>query len=349
MPTLLIDTQPLKHINTGMGQVCLNLGLELIKQRPEGWELTFLVPKGKEGFFGPSVQYKVATEWLRHWRTTGYDVWHCLHQGSKFLPAKSTSLVYTILDLNYLIHPSYSDQQKVKQKKRYQDRVNRASVITTISHYVADDVRQQLIVPPSTPIQVTYLGAHVPANIQSVSPTFRPDGPFLLFMGVVDPRKNVHTLLPLLEAFPEYKLVLAGEPKADYAADLLASARLMGVADRLILPGSVDENTKWWLYAHCEAFLFPSLLEGFGLPVVEAMALGKPVFSSDKMSLPEVAGPDAFYFRSFEPEAMIDTFRTGMATYQNDPDYSNRLRQFSQQFRWENVAATYWRIYQNMV
>ncbi|MBO0952026.1 glycosyltransferase family 4 protein [Fibrella forsythiae] len=349
MPKLFVDTQPLKHINTGMGQVCLNLSKELIRQCPANWEITFLVPKGKEGFFGPSVQYKVATEWLRHWRTTGYDVWHCLHQGSKFLPAQSTSLVYTILDLNYLIHPSYTDKQKAKQKKRYQARVDQASVVTTISEYVANDVRQQLTLPPATPVEVTYLGANVPDNIQSLSPSFRPDGPFLLFMGVVDPRKNVHTLLPILAASPAYKLVLAGDMKPDYVADLLASARQMGVADRLILPGSVDEATKWWLYAHCDAFLFPSLLEGFGLPVVEAMALGKPVFSSDKMSLPEVGGPDAFYFRSFEPQAMIDTFQAGMATYANDPAYPDRLRAFSQQFRWENVAATYWRIYTGLV
>ncbi|RYF68513.1 MAG: glycosyltransferase family 1 protein, partial [Cytophagaceae bacterium] len=220
-----------------------------------------------------------------------------------------------------------------------------ASVITTISEYVANDVRRQLTVPPATPIEVTYLGANVPTDVQSLVPSFRPDEPFLLFMGVVDPRKNVHTLLPILTAFPAYKLVLAGDMKPDYVAEMLASAKQMGIADQLILPGSVDEATKWWLYAHCDAFLFPSLLEGFGLPVVEAMALGKPVFSSDKMSLPEVGGPDTFYFRSFEPQDMIDTFRAGMATYQNDPTYADRLRAFSQQFRWENVAATYWRIY----
>ena len=81
MPTLFIDTQPLKNVNTGMGQVCLNLGTELIRQRPPGWDITFLVPKGKVGFFGPTVQYRVATEWLRHWRPSGYDICHCMHQG----------------------------------------------------------------------------------------------------------------------------------------------------------------------------------------------------------------------------------------------------------------------------
>ncbi len=115
------------------------------------------------------------------------------------------------------------------------------------------------------------------------------------------------------------------------------------------MPGPIDEATKWWFYAHCEAFLFPSLLEGFGIPVVEAMAFGKPVFSSSLTSLPEVGGSEAIYFPSFDAETVVETFREGMEAYRNDPGMPERLRRQSQQFRWEIAAATYWNLYQKHV
>ncbi len=95
--------------------------------------------------------------------------------------------------------------------------------------------------------------------------------------------------------------------------------------------------------------LFPSLHEGFGLPVIEAMAFGKPVFSSNLTSLPEVGGSEAFYFPSFEPDVVVKTFRQGMATYESDPAIPNRLRAHSRQFTWEAAAAHYWQLYQDVL
>ena len=257
-------------------------------------------------------------------------------------------MVYTILDLNYLAMPDYSNQRKVRQKARYQHRIDRASVVTTISDYVAQDVRRQMVMPPATPLEVIYCGVDVPTGAPATPPAVCPQGPFLFFVGMIHPNKNVHTLLPLLKAFPHYRLVLAGPDHGTYGAQIREQARQMGVGDRLLMPGTIDEPTKWWLYAHCDALLFPSLLEGFGLPVVEAMAFGKPVFCSTATSLPEVGGPDAFYFPSFEPETIVETFRRGMAAYCANPALPDRLRQHSQRFRWDTIAADYWRLYQSV-
>ncbi|GAB3507514.1 hypothetical protein GCM10027341_42190 [Spirosoma knui] len=337
------------NLTSGLGQVCLHLGHELIRQQPPGWELTFLVPHNQVGMFGPTVRYIVASRWRRFWRPWSYDVWHCLYQGSRFLPLGKTALVYTILDLNYLSLPIYSDQRKARQKKRYQWRINQSAVVTTISNYVAQDVRQQLVIPNDTPLEVIYCGVDVPTNTPQTPPAIPPDKPFLFFIGMLQPYKNVHTLLPLLKAFPEYQLVLAGPDNNAYRGQILEQAKQMGVSDRLLMPGPIDESTKWWFYANCEAFLFPSLLEGFGLPVVEAMAFGKPVFCSPLTSLPEVGGQEAFYFPSFDEEAVIDTFRKGMTAYRNDPDMPDRLRQRSRMFRWDTIAADYWKLYQRIL
>jgi glycosyltransferase involved in cell wall biosynthesis len=112
------------------------------------------------------------------------------------------------------------------------------------------------------------------------------------------------------------------------------------------MPGAVDEATKLWLYAHCEAFLFPSLSEGFGLPVAEAMTFGKPVFISNLTSLPEVGGEDAFYFENFEPESMAQVVGEGLRDFQRNALRRERLRQRAARFSWRSVAAEYWKLYQ---
>lgn len=351
MPRLFLETERMANINSGLGQVCLHLGRELVRQRLPDWEITFLVPPDQVGVFGDSaaVEYITATRWRRVWHPWKFDVWHCLYQGTRYLPMRPTRLIYTILDLNYLSLTEFSEQRRARQKRRYQHCIDRAKAVTTISDYVARDVRQQLTVPPATPLQTIYCGVETPDSQPITPPSVRPDGPFLFFIGMIQPYKNVHTLLPLLKAYPNYRLVVAGPDDRPYGEQMREQARQLGVADRLLMPGPIDEATKWWLYDHCDAFLFPSLMEGFGLPVVEAMRFGKPVFCSPLTSVPEVGGPDAFYFPSFEPEAVVETFRRGMDTYKTDPAMPDRLKAHSQQFRWETIAEAYWKLYQNVL
>jgi glycosyltransferase involved in cell wall biosynthesis len=349
MPSLFLDTERMSNLTSGLGQVCLHLGQELVRQQPPGWELTFLVPKNLVGVFGPSAKYIVASRWRRVIHPWTFDVWHSLYQGSRFLPQRKSKLVYTVLDLNYLSMPDYSDARKAKQKQRYQRAIDQATVVTTISAYVARDVKHQLVVPPATPVEVIYCGVNTHASMPAQPPSIKPDKPFLYFIGMLQFYKNVHAMLPILKAFPEYQLVLAGPDKPAYNQQIRKQAQQLGVIDRVLIPGPVDEATKWWLYANCEAFLFPSRLEGFGIPVVEAMSFGKPVFSSSLTSLPEVGGDEAFYFPDFDPDTVVEVFRSGMATYRNDPAMPDRLRAQSQKFSWAVVAADYWKLYQRIL
>lgn len=348
MPHLFLDTERMVNLTSGIGQLSLHLGRELVRQKPADWDMTFLVAPDQVGIFGDLVQYRVATRWNRWFRLWKYDVWHCLHQDTHYYPTRSTRFIYSMLDLNYLALPNYTAARKERRKKQYQARINQASVITTISAYVAADIQQKLAVPPSLPMQVIYCGVTVPDNPPQTPPATLPGGPFLFFIGMLQPYKNVHTMLPLLVANSDYWLVLAGPGKPEYSQQIWEQARQLGVADRLLMPGPIDEATKWWFYAHCEAFLFPSLLEGFGIPVVEAMAFGKPVFSSPLTSLPEVGGSEAVYFPSFDAEIVVETVSKGMEAYRNDPAMPDRLRRQSQQFRWEIAAVSYWNLYQNL-
>ncbi|AQG80517.1 glycosyltransferase family 4 protein [Spirosoma montaniterrae] len=357
MPTLFIDAERLRDRNSGLGQVCLHLGHELVRQRPNGrdgepWHITFLVPKGETGVFGNEVAYLEAS-WLRKvWIPGQFDVWHCLHQDSDYLPRPGQGkLILTIHDLNFLARTDYPEAKKARKRTALQRKVDRASVLTTISDYTASDVRTHLTIPPNVPLHVIPNGVAIDPTQTPVSPPALPLfdsfalSPFFLFLGVIHPKKNVHTLLPLLEAFPDYRLVLAGPDGHAYAQHIREQAQNLGIADRLLMPGVVNEATKSWLYANCDAFLFPSLSEGFGLPVAEAMTFGKPVFVSRLTSLPEVGGKEAYYFDNFEPEHMAQTVYDGVQDFSLNPLRQQRMQKRAAGFRWDAVAGQYWELY----
>ena len=354
MPNLFIDTERLRDLNSGLGQVCLHLGHELVRQRPNSWALTFLVPKGHTGIFGDAVRY-IEASWLRKiWIPGNYDVWHCLHQDSGYLQRGSAQLVLTVHDLNFLERTDYSAAKKAQKLSQLQQRINRASAVTAISNHTASVLAEHLRQPPTRPVRVIHNGiavnpADAPAELPADS-VIGPFGqsPFFLFVGVIHPKKNVHTLLPLLEAFPDYNLILAGPDGHSYAQYIREQAQKLGVADRLLMPGAVDEPTKLWLYAHCEAFLFPSLSEGFGLPVAEAMAFGKPVFCSNLTSLPEVGGKEAYYFENFEPESMAKILHDGLHDFGQNPLREEREKKRAAGFSWPTVAREYWALYQEL-
>jgi glycosyltransferase involved in cell wall biosynthesis len=348
---ILVDAERLRSPNNGLGQLCRRLGEALARQQPPESRLTFLVPDDRRGVFGQSVAYESPRWWRKRLSTGTFDVWHATHQDSAFVPSRRSRVVLTILDLNFLERADYSASKKARRLASVQRRVNRASAIATISEYTASVVRERLRVP-DIPLRVIYLGNPLPAGDGPAPPPSNhpmlarlAGARFFLFVGVLHPKKNLHTLLPALARLPGRNLVLAGPDGHAYATRLREEVVALGLEDRVIIPGPVDDPTKRWLYEHCDALLFPSLSEGFGLPVLEAMANGKPVFLSRLTSLPEIGGDDAFYFESFEPDVMAETIRQGLEQFAADPTHVERVRRHAGRFSWENAAREYWSLY----
>jgi len=111
--------------------------------------------------------------------------------------------------------------------------------------------------------------------------------------------------------------------------------------------GPVSEEEKSWYFRSCLAFAFPSRAEGFGIPVVEAMYYGKPVFLSDQVSLPEIGGSEAYYFTDFDPAAMREVFNRGMADYQSH-GRAEQIRQRALRYNWDQAAQDYLGIYRKL-
>lgn len=181
-----------------------------------------------------------------------------------------------------------------------------------------------------------------------VKPAFINSDNFIFSVGIISPKKNFKVLIPLLQLNPELSLVIAGLKNGEYAQELEEYAKELQVFDRLVMPGAVSESDKSWLYKNCKAFMFPSLSEGFGLPVIEAMSFGKPVFLSSHTSLPEIGGKEAYYFNSFGPEDMAIVFRDGLKDFLLDSQKISRTIDYATSYSWESAADQYVNLYRSL-
>ena len=98
----------------------------------------------------------------------------------------------------------------------------------------------------------------------------------------------------------------------------MEEAKKHNVAERVIMPGSITESEKWWLMQHTKAFVFPSIAEGFGIPVAEAMHFDAPIILSTHTCLPEIGGDAVYYFSSFDSEEMQHDFKNALDHYHSN-------------------------------
>ena len=197
------------------------------------------------------------------------------------------------------------------------------------------------------PWKVIYNGCNAPETNSFAQPKYVPAKPFLFSIGLFMSRKNFHVLPALLEG-NQYELVIAGVNDFAYKQQVLQAARQHGVQDRVRLVGPISDEEKFWYYQQCRAFLFPSIGEGFGLPIVEAMWFGKPVFLSTATCLPEIGHDVAYYFNDFDQEAMKKTFDEGLRHYdQTQPQ--EKIRQRAALFSWTKAAAEYMQVYRELI
>lgn len=310
----------LRTFNDGIGELSLQLGHGLAQRaarlRAEhAIELHYHLPQRLHGHFGTQVQYLPTSDWQRllHVGHGRFDLWHSLHQFNPFkAPLGAQKIVQTILDLNFM-HVGNARKQR-KYLRRMRGLAQRSDALITISHFVGRDLRQHL--GEATPIHVIALAARDLSGSPQQAVDDVPGPRFLLHVSRMAPTKNVMALLDVAAAWPDMGLVLAGA-RSPYSLEVAAQVESRNLRNVRVLHDITDPQ-KAWLLAHCEAFVFPSLTEGFGLPPLEAMHFGKPVFLSRLTSLPEVGGEAAHYFDSFEPAAMRRTIEDGITRHQRE-------------------------------
>jgi glycosyltransferase involved in cell wall biosynthesis len=220
--------------------------------------------------------------------------------------------------------------------------------VVTVSEWSKKDIVQHL---PFSEKQITVVppgvdSAHFrPASSLEAS---RPSRPYVLSVAGSDPTKNLESLVEAFAKLPAdlretYDLVLAGDLKD--RVEVHTQVRQLGLEPQTRFPGIVTESQLVNLYQHADVFVFPSRYEGFGLPVLEAMACGCPVISSNASSLPEVYGDAAL---SSNPSD-VSGFARHLERVLSDPTLRQELRQKSlaraSRFSWERTAREMVNVY----
>jgi len=157
---------------------------------------------------------------------------------------------------------------------------------------------------------------------------YRLTKPYLLYIGTIEPRKNLTRLVEafsrISEAFPTHQLVIAGMKGWMYE-ELFATIKTLKIDNKVVFTGFIDESDKPYLIGAAEAFIYPSLYEGFGIPVLEALACGTPTLTSNCSSLPEVAGDAALLADPTD----IDDLASNIERLLADTELRNLLRENS--------------------
>lgn len=347
---ILIDCERMRHPHTGLYHYCLQLGNSILKKAGGDKEkIAFYLPTSAEHAFGENANY-VSQHFIHKLffpDTKSVDIWHCTYQGSRYYPfGKKVSVVLTVHDLNFLYDGNRSEKRISKYLSRLQLKIDRADHVVAISYYVLEDLKKYLELGDK-PTSVIYNGCNIEDTGIINAPAKLVEQPFLFTIGTIVGKKNFH-VLPALLVGNDLKLVIAGiESSQEYKKTIIREAQKLNVLDRLIFTGPVSENDKKWYLSNCTAFVFPSIAEGFGLPVIEAMYYGKPVVLSRCTSLPEIGGDCAYYFDNFEPEHMRNVLNASLEDY-NKTKPRERIRERARFFSWDRAASEYLDLYRSL-
>lgn len=234
---------------------------------------------------------------------------------------------------------------------------HQARRVITLSHASARDLTRLLRVPPR---KIAVIPAAPPALFHQtpepavVAAARRRYGSFFLSVGVLAPQKNLERVLRAFAQVnngkSEARLVLVGAPAGAYVAEVLRPlARELGIEGRVVFAGHADDEALRALYHAALALVYPSLGEGFGLPIVEAMACGCPVVTSNLSSMPEVAGDAALLVDPRDVSALLAAMERLCGEPALRAAMAARGRQRAALFTWDDAARHTLRCYDEAV
>ena len=263
--------------------------------------------------------------------TRDVDVFHASNL-IRNIPSRP-KLTATVYDLTVRLFPQFHTAGNVEADHRFQELVlQRADGMIAISHSTKDDAVRHLGLDPDR-IVVIYPG--IDERFFNAVPR-QTSKPYVLFVGTIEPRKNIDTLLDSWVALPadlrdEYELVIAGP--IGWAAGSTV-ARLKSGIPGVRIAGYIPEADLPGLTAGAAAFVYPSLYEGFGFPVAQAMAAGVPVITSNVSSLPEVVGDGGTLVDPRSPAELTNAMSKILTSPELRADLAARARMGAQRFDW---------------
>lgn len=354
---VLIDLYSLKHPNCGFGQIAQNyarLFAEVQRSGREDFDICFLLPNSlrmKRIEIADMECYyerRAFMFWQRSfWTAPKVDLWHSINQACRQYPTDShAKSIFTIHDYNFLFEES---PERVKVSlARMQQRIDRADAVTFISHYTEQQVRQHSRLDGKL-TRTIYNGVEPLGDKPQQKPTFvTGDKPFFFAIGQFFAKKKFDVLLDMMKHFPDKELYICGQNTFPFGQDILRRIEQEHLTN-VHAPGPVSDAERTWLFAHCQAYLFPSIGEGFGLPAIEAMQFGKPVFVSAYQSLPEIVGRYGYIWPSLEPAEMAQTVRAHLDEFYAAPQRQQEVRDYAATFSYKQHVEAYLQLYRELL
>jgi glycosyltransferase involved in cell wall biosynthesis len=327
---ILIDCTQITRNKAGVGAYALNLITELLQRQGRDLQIMLLVQDDDPDFafaqeraqiirvpakFFRYLPFRFVLEQFyipRLTRKHKVDVLHSLHYSFPLLRTRARKIV-TVHDMTSFIMPEVHTRIKVYYFRFFLSAGSSlADALIFVSnstsedwkHYFPKFSKPTFVIPHG---KASIFRPDLPTEkIRSVQQKYNLTKPYLLYVGTIEPRKNLTRLVEafaqLAQSFPQYCLVLAGMKGWKYT-DLFAAIRSLNLQSRVIFTGFIAEEDKPYLISGSELFVYPSLYEGFGMPVLEAMACGTPTLTSNTSSLSEVAGEGALLV---EPTSVED-------------------------------------------
>ena len=367
-PEVLLDVRIVRERLTGVGRYLLRVYQELQRLAAPDFRVTALVRRDQAlpipgparslpGKAGDTTPLSLG-QWWRLPRALRHDPCALFHYTYFDVPPiRRRPLVATCYDLEPLRHPELFSPRLVWYSRLFARSLRRADRVVAISQATAADV-ESLAGVPAGRIVVTHLG---------VDPVFRPAGPaaaararaahglperFVFYVGNTLPHKNlsraVEAMVRVRRACGPVPFVIAGAPDR-HRGTIEAVAARHGLGGDLRFLGRVEDEDLPSLLSAASVFLYPSLYEGFGLPVLEAMACGCPVVTSTRASLPEVAGDAALACDPLDTAAIADA----VIALLTDEPAAARLRMAgparAAAFTWERCAAQHRDLYRELL
>ncbi len=360
------DLRPFLRGETGVGTYLRNLLFELARidrdneyfMLSASWKDRFpedrVPPFAKARFRDRRIPVMVLNYFWQRWRVPSFDRLvgarlDLVHSPTPLVLPTAGKKIITVHDLFFLESPALAGREAGGVFFRYASRsFKRCDGAITFSSFTRDRLVARYGVQPEKVRMIPHgverrFIQDVPADeLEAFRAARRLPPSFLLFVGAQEPRKNLPRLLEALKIVhlhgTEIPLVLAGPPGGDTQKVRAAAVRL-GLERWLTMTGYLAPADLPKIYRLATAFVFPSLCEGFGLPLVEAMASGLPVAAAKNTAIPEVCADAAVYFPAEDPEAQAGAIGLILRAADLRAELIAKGRKRARDFSWEKSAA----------
>jgi len=361
-----IDGIPLAELKTGVGHYTFEIALGLARHAPsDSFRILSHLPFADGAVSDlPNLSFiEQPVNWVtHHWWTIGLPLYikrarlDLFHGTNYDIPIwGGCPTVLTIHDLSLLLFPTTHEQRRVgRARRRLPVMARQATIIITPTNAVKSEVCEHLKVPAGKVVVVNEAPrrSFQPMPMEQASAIIRRlriDEEFILYVGTIEPRKN---LITLVKAFEEVlrstnlrpQLVIAGKKGwlTDELFTYIDSAKL---GDRILLTGYLGDDELRAVYSACRVMVYPALYEGAGLPTLEAMACGAPVITTDTPAIAEMVGDKAHLFSPTDFRALAQHIMELIRNPAVRESMSRAGIDHAAQFTWERAARETFEVY----